>query len=92
MKIVIQCAAKKDPHAGYLTNGDGKPVLFVANTEKAPPSEVYLYARPDDLTETGKTWRELLVDYNNRAGSNPLNLSPAYKLYGNTTYERLVNQ
>ncbi|HEC11668.1 MAG TPA: hypothetical protein ENI80_00180 [Acidiferrobacteraceae bacterium] len=92
MKIVIQCAAKKDPNAGYLTNGDGKPVLFVANPDKAPPSDAYLYARPDDLTENGKTWRELLVDYNNRAGNNPLNLSPAYKLYSNTTYERLVKQ
>jgi hypothetical protein len=92
MKIVIQCAAKKDLNAGYLTTGGGKPVLFVANPEKAPPSEVYVYARPDDLTENKKTWRELLVDYNSRVGNNPLNLSPAYKLYSNMTYELLVNQ
>ena len=34
MKIVIQCAAKKDPNAGYLLNGEGKPVLFVATRRK----------------------------------------------------------
>jgi len=92
MKIVIQCAAKKDPCAGFLTNGDGKPVLFVANPETAPPSDAYRYACPDDPAKSGKSWRELLIDYNNRAGNNPLNLSPAYKLYSNTTYGQLVHQ
>lgn len=92
MKIVIQCAAKKDPNAGYLVNADGKPVLFVANPDQAPPSDTYFYARPDDLAENGRTWRELLIDYNNQAENNRLSLSPAYKLYDNPTYEQLVNQ
>ena len=92
MKVVIQCAAKKDPNAGYLINGDGKPLLFVANPAKAPPSNTHLYARPDDLSESDKSWRELLVDYNSQPGNNRLNLSQAYKLYSNTTYELLVNQ
>ncbi|MES9874480.1 MAG: hypothetical protein ABW146_15315 [Candidatus Sedimenticola sp. 6PFRAG7] len=92
MKIVIQCAAKKDPNAGYLINGEGKPVLFVANPEKAPPSDICLYAHPDDLAERGKTWRELLIDYNNRTENNPLNLCPAYTLYSNSTYALLVDR
>ena len=92
MKIVIQCAARKDPNAGSLTNDNGCPVLFVADPEKAPPSHDHLYARPDDVAEAGNTWRELLIKYNNREGNNPLNLYPAYKLYTNSMYAVLVNQ
>ena len=92
MKIVIQCAAKKDPNAGYLINGEGKPVLFVASPEKAPPSDICLYAHPDDLAERGKTWRELLIDYNNHPENNPLNLRPAYTLYSNSTYALLIDR
>ena len=91
MKIVIQCAASKRAPTPWV-NDAGKPVLFVANPYKAPPSNNCVYARPDDLAVGGKTWRELLVDYNNRPGSNPRNLRYAYKLYGNPMYAQLVEQ
>ena len=92
MKIVIQCAARKDPNAGSLTSDDGRPVLFVSDPEMAPPSDDHLYARPDDVAGAGNTWRELLVKYNNREENNPLNLYRAYKLYTNSMYAVLVNQ
>jgi len=91
VKIVIQCAAKKRPDAGYLANSNGTRILFVADPENAPLYKDTLYARPDDIAEDGKTWRELLLDYN-KLEDNPLELSPAYKLYMNSTYQMLVDR
>ncbi len=92
MKIVIQCAARKDPNAGTLTDTQGTPVLFVANPDDlAPNSGACIYARPDDRAENGQTWREILVDYNhNDAKKNPLGLLPAYLLYRHPIYRQLV--
>ena len=92
VKVVIQCAASKDPQAGHLTDGDGRPVLFVANPQKAPPSATHRYARPDEPAGHGKNWRDVLIDYNDQAQSNPLHLRPAYKLYSNPTYVLLVQR
>ena len=92
MKIVIQCAAKKDPNAGCLTDYKGTPVLFVADPACAPHTDTYVYARPDDLAENEKTWREVLIEYNNKPGDNRLNLLPAYRLYSNPAYEQLVDR
>lgn len=93
MKIVIQCAGTKEPDAGYLTGQDGRRVLFVARPEKAPQSDGYIYARPDDLAdEDGRTWRQILTEYNRREEGNPLQLSPAYKLYKPGIYEILVKR
>ncbi len=90
MKIVIQCAATKAPEAGYMTTTSGKRVLFVAHPEKAPPGGELILARPDDVAMDGKTWRKLLVDYNERT-DNPLALSAAYRLYKDRSYQVLVD-
>ncbi len=91
MKIVIQCASKKTPGAGCLTTGDGRRVSFIAHPEVAPSDRDKIYARPDDLASDGKTWREILLAYN-ELENNPCNLLPAYKLYGNPVYGKLVER
>jgi hypothetical protein len=80
MRIVIQCAARKDASAGSLRMADAREVLFVAHPNLAPADPVRQYARPDDPSDDGRTWRERLVAYN-AASNNPLNLLPAYRLY-----------
>jgi hypothetical protein len=91
MKIVIQCAASKNP-GGYLMTSDGKQVLFVADAQAAPDSRGQVCARPDNLSDAGVSWRQVLLKYNEPPGSNPLGLYPAYRLYQNRTYERLVQR
>lgn len=92
MIIVIQCAAKKRSDAGLMRTTDGKPVLFVADPSKAPPTQRHLYARPDDPSGAGPTWREILLRYNQTPSENPFGLCPAYKLYENTVYGRLAER
>jgi len=89
---VIQCASQKRPDAGFLKTSDGRLVLFVANPQIAPPRDDLVYACPDDNTGGGETWREMLLRYNEAPGNNPLHLLPAYELYGNPTYRRLVDR
>lgn len=89
MNIVIQCAARKHPAAGHMRH-DGKSVMFVANPTLAPTALDTIYARPDDQTENGRTWRDLLLDYNKSHENNPLGLQRAFDLYENPIYERLV--
>ena len=91
MIVVIQCAAKKKPGAGHLCRRDGQPVLFVADPDSAPTTAANAYARPDDTSDTGVSWRAQLVGYNNEPESNPLDLVPAWQLYENRTYARLVD-
>jgi hypothetical protein len=81
MKIVIQCAASKDPRAGTMQTDDGTPVIFVAQPDKTPPNREQTYVRPDDAC-AGTTWRDRLLAYNARPDENPLNLLPAYRVYG----------
>jgi hypothetical protein len=92
MIAVIQCAARKRPDAGYLRTSQGKPVLFVADPSRAPASEACAFARPDDLSDTGATWRQVLLQYNADPGNNHLGLSPAYQLYGNPAYRGLADR
>jgi hypothetical protein len=66
--------------------------LFVANPQIAPPRGDLAYARPDDDTGNGETWREMLLRYNEAPGDNPLHLLPSCELYGNHTYRRLVDR
>ena len=51
-----------------MRQADGRPVAFVAQPEFAPERAVggtgFVYARPDDIADTGRTWREELVAYN----------------------------
>jgi hypothetical protein len=92
MRIVIQCAATKAPHAGSLPSEDGRRVLFVADPANAPPRSNIIYARPDDEAGSGRTWRQILLDYNTVQTGNPSGLLPAYQLYRNQVYERLVSK
>jgi hypothetical protein len=91
MNIVIQCAASKQPGAGFLRTRGGKRVLFVANPNQAPKCSECHYARPDDPADNGETWRETLVLYN-KTRDNPFGLCQAYELYENDLYRRLVHR
>jgi hypothetical protein len=92
MIIVIQCAASKQPNAGFLRSANGKRVLFVADPRSAPSNSEITFTRPDDLSDTGASWREVLVSYNRNAGSNRFGLYPAYELYQNPAYRDLVDR
>jgi hypothetical protein len=69
---------------------DGRPVSFVAHPELAPSSDGDLYARPDDTSDAGDTWRDQLLAYNENPRHNPLRLLPAFELYENDIYRTLV--
>lgn len=93
MRIVIQCAASKDPEAGRFQTTKGNPIEFIAQPQFAPCLEGRIFARPDDIaTPDGVTWRSLVADYNKASGENPFALSPAHRLYMNPAYEILVGQ
>ncbi|SMD00904.1 hypothetical protein [Primorskyibacter flagellatus] len=92
MICVIQCAASKKEAAGHLRRRDGSKVLFVADPVSGPAEASCGYARPDDIAETGRTWREELCIYNEAPGNNPLGLLPAIQLYQNQTYALLAEQ
>ena len=64
MIVVMQCAKTKRAEAGRMRLADGQPVVFVAQPEFAPERPGFVYARPDDFADTGRTWREELVIYN----------------------------
>jgi hypothetical protein len=91
MIAVIQCAASKRSDAGHLLTANGKPVVFVAHPEIAPADRARVYARPDDMADRGRSWRDVLLDYN-KSGKNPFGLLPAYQLYENEAYRRLVKK
>jgi len=95
MRVVIQCAGDKH-EGGYFRAPDGHTVKFVARAELVPASErnADLVARPDDSACDGHTWRDLVRDYNVKAeyAGNPSGLWPAYRLYRNAVYVRLVER
>ena len=64
MIVVIQCASRKRPQAGFLAMQDGRKVLFVADPASAPLSSELTYARPDDPSDRRVSWREMLLQYN----------------------------
>jgi hypothetical protein len=90
--VVIQCAGSKRADAGFLKTKDGTSVSFVAHPEFAPPADGCIYARPDDASDAGGTWRDQLLAYNESPGSNPLGLLPAFELYENAIYRALANR
>ena len=92
MIVVIQCAASKRPDAGHLVAASGKRVDFVAHPQIAPRDPDRVYARPDDRRQDGISWRQHLLKYNDDPGGNPLRLYPAYQLYDNRAYGRLVDR
>jgi hypothetical protein len=89
MIVVMQCAARKQPGAGFMRTQNGQRVCFVADPARAPEGEV-LHARPDDPSDTGPTWRERLCRYNDGTDGNPLGLLPAHALYREGVYQRLA--
>lgn len=91
MNVVIQCASKKDPAAGSLYAADGRPVMFVADPGRAPSDSAVCYARPDDASDDGRSWRRRLAEYN-EAGDNPFGLLPAYRLYEHCAYTALAER
>ena len=90
MMVVIQCASRKHSNAGFLQGPDGRNVMFVANPDTAPVSTDCIYARPDDLSSDGKSWRTHLLNYNSNPGNNPLGLYQAWELYSHPIYEHLA--
>lgn len=92
MIVVIQCAASKNPYAGSLQQRDGREVMFVAEPNGAPTSASNVFARPDDAADTGISWRDELLGYNDAPGSNEMGLLPAWQLYRNKTYASLVKR
>lgn len=92
MKIVIQCAASKNPAAGFWKNGEGRRVMFVAHPGKGPPEFNGVYAVPDGSSEQGASWRSQISQYNAHPSDNPFNLYPAHKLYQNRAYQTLVDR
>jgi hypothetical protein len=93
MRIVIQCADSKADEAGRLCTSNGVPVSFVARPDEARASNPDgTYARPDDPAPgEGRSWRDLLSDYNVCA-ANSLGLSPAARLYKHHAYADLVGK
>ena len=89
MIVVIQCAGRKNPDAGSIRQSDGKKVLFVAQPNIAPADADCVFARPDDIADTGRSWRDELRKYNTCPNDNPLGLLPAWRLYRNKIYKRL---
>src|SRR5258706_58432 len=75
-----------------MANEDGRRMLFVATPSLAPAREGYAYARPDDTSDDGTSWRARLAEYNKHCRANPLDLCPAYKLYANAVYGALIGK
>ena len=87
--FVMMSARRKRPGAGQLLRADGRKVMFVAHPELAPAGDDCSYARPDDPADSGLTWRQELLRYNQEPGDNPLGLMPAWQLYQNLIYRQL---
>jgi len=87
--VVIQCAATKRPEAGFLRDGNGTPVTFVGAPGLAPGNPCGILARPDDPVGDGRSWRDVLLQYNEEPSGNPYGLLPASELYANPVYRRL---
>ena len=86
---VIACAGKKKPNAGRLVDS-GRKVMFVAHPEDAPADGRFLYRRPDDPASSGRSFRDVLEEYNrDRRADNPWGLLPAWELYVPPAYRAL---
>ncbi|MBI1181520.1 MAG: hypothetical protein GC201_13270 [Alphaproteobacteria bacterium] len=92
MIVVIQCAARKQRDAGHMIAPDGRPVMFVANPKMMLFNDGRIYARPDDYAGGGKSWRQLVAEYNKTPDYNPFRLCPACVLYERGVYRRLVGR
>ena len=93
MIVVIQCAARKQHDAGSLRTPDERHVLFVAkpDADDAESSGSQVYARPDDKSDWGESWRSVLQEYNANQDNNPFGLLQAWSLYKEKTYGLLLD-
>lgn len=66
-------------------------MIFVADPQAAPAKPGQIYASPDDPSDCGKPWRQVLLNYNRQSEGNAFGLYPAWQLYENRVYERLVD-
>jgi hypothetical protein len=57
----------------------------------APASASIAYARPDDWSDDGQTWRNRLLDYNRPPNANPFNLLRAFQLCAHDAYRALAD-
>ncbi len=91
MIVVISCAGRKKPEAGYFQRRDGQRVKFVGDPEARHDDFGFERARPDDSSDTGAPWRDRLVEYNDAysVDENPFGLLPAGRLYAHEVYGRL---
>ena len=92
MKVVIQCAKSKDPTAGYFRNAVGQKLHFVAKPSEDEVTDP-IDTRPDARPMSGlPTWRQQIKDYNECKDENRFGLFPAYLLYKNSIYRKLVKK
>jgi hypothetical protein len=78
-------------NAGYFQSRRGQKVFFVAHPDKAPQSGSVLYARPDDKSDEGLSWRDLVLRCNETTENNPFDLLSAITLYAHPVYQRLAD-
>ena len=64
--------------------------MFVANPNDAPLGGSQIYARPDDSSDWGMSWRSVLQEYNAAPDNNPFRLLQAGRLYKDATYGMLM--
>lgn len=89
MIIVIQCAGSKKFGASTLQTKRGQPVRFVAHPELAPGSRE-IFAKPDDRSDDGTTWRDLLLEVNRGSSPSSPGLLTAGNLYRPSAYQQLL--
>jgi len=92
MIVVIQGADGRRRDAGHMKTRDGRSVLFVADPDRAPGDSGVCHARPDSRSSFCITWRKLVLGYHENPRDNPLGLLPAWRLYPDEIYARLVKQ
>ena len=89
--MVIQCAAGKKGNAGHFMSKDRRKIMFVADPARAPENPSIIYRRPDDPESSGRSYRDMVVEYNrDHRVENPFGLLPAWKLYRNVVYRNLA--
>lgn len=89
MIVVMQCAARKTLGSGYFHDQAGRRVCFVAQPGRAS-GEHLIYARPDEPSDAGPSWRAELLSYNQERPGNPFGLATALELYDRPIYQRLA--
>lgn len=93
MKIVIQCAAKKnDEGLSQLRNAGGQRVQFVAQPDLAPAAQDVAYVRPDSLRDSRQSWRQFVLACNAYGGREPPGFVSAIDLYAPPAYRALAER